>query len=368
MRIISFCHRFGMSLRIFCATLIIGIFFNAAFAGVTNPNLSVIGQMRTFITDDPDDVNRNRGQISFDETEIAIDDYLNPYARGTFVLSIGEDGIEVEEGYMQLLRGLPGGLTFKAGKYRVGFGKLNPMHPHAYPFIERFRVLAAYLPGEEAYNEIGGQLSYRLPLPGDLSSTVSFDILQGNSFHPDEADQSRPAMLARWSNFFMLNEASSMELGASATQGVNDVSLQAKTSIYGADAKAKLWLSPLDVLVLQAEFLALDRELATFNSNTGIISRTHTKPIGGYFFADYLTQKRYEMGVKYERYQEPDLNGCGTKPWGQSVGLFAGFALMEETTLFRLNWDRFLPTNGDAFNTFTFQILFSMGPHKAHQF
>ncbi len=367
MRVV-FSHRgLRSALWPICMILVTGACHNAATAGVTNPDLSVIGQMRTFLTNDPADVNKDRAQISFDETEINIDAYLNPYAKGTFVFSVADGGMEVEEGYMQLLRGLPGGLAFKAGKYRVGFGKLNPMHPHAYPFLERFRVLAAYLPGEESYNEIGGQLSYRLPLPGDLSSTVSCDVLQGNSFHPDQADQSRPAMLARWSNFFMLNEASSMEIGVSATQGINNVSLKAKTSILGLDAKAKLWFSPLDVLVLQAEFLALDRELASEDSS-GAVSRTHTRPMGGYFFADYLMKKRYEGGIKYERYQEPDLEGSGEEPWNQSMGLFAGFALMEETTLFRLNWDRFMPSGGDGYNTFTFQILFSMGPHKAHQF
>jgi hypothetical protein len=349
-------------------TLITGAYPRTARSGVTNPDLSVIGQMRTFLTDDPVDVDKNRMQISFDETEIVFDAYLNPYAKGNFVLALGDEGIEVEEGYMQLLRGLPGGLTFKAGKYRVTFGKLNPMHPHAYPFLERFRVLAAYLPGEESYNEIGGQLSYRLPLPGDLSSTISFDVVQGNSFHPDETEESRPAMLARWSNFFMLNEASSMEIGISATQGINNMSLKSKTSILGIDAKAKLWFSPLDVLVLQAEFLALDRELASEDSVRGEVSREHTRPVGGYFFADYLRKKRYEAGIKYERYQEPDLEGSGEEPWDQSAGLFAGFALMEETTLFRLNWDRFIPDQGSAFDTYTFQIMVSMGPHQAHQF
>jgi hypothetical protein len=368
MRVISHNQKLrmaGLLLGVMLLTIVRGI---DAKAGVTNPDLSVLGQMRTFMTDNPNDLNRNRAQISFDETEIGIEAYLNPYAKGTFVLSVADGGIEVEEGYMQLLRGLPGGLTFKAGKYRVGFGKLNSMHPHAYPFIDRFRVLAAYLPGDEAYNEVGGQLSYRLPLPGDLSSTVSFDVLQGNSFHPDESNLSRPALLARWSNFFMLNEESSMELGVSATQGVNNVALKANTSIYGIDVKAKLWFSPLDVLVLQAEFLALDRDIASLDSVTGDISRAHTRPVGGYLFADYLTKKRYEMGAKYERFQEPDLSGSGAMPWDQSAGLFAGFALMEETTLFRLNWDRFIPNNGQGFNTFTFQILFSMGPHKAHQF
>jgi hypothetical protein len=41
---------------------------------------------------------------------------------------------------------------------------------------------------------------------------------------------------------------------------------------------------------------------------------------------------------------------------------------MEESTLIRLMYERILPRDEDAINTFTVQFLFSMGPHKPHQF
>ncbi|MCB1058625.1 MAG: hypothetical protein KDB65_00205 [Calditrichaeota bacterium] len=337
---------------------------SAVRAGVTNPDISVIGQMRTFVTDDPADVNRDRPQMSFDETELMFDAALNPFARGTFVFAVADEAIEVEEGFLTLSKGLPDGLGLKFGKYRVGFGKLNAVHPHAYPFPERFNVLAEYLPGEESYNEIGGQVSYRLPLKSDLSSTVSLDVLQGNSFHPDEEDESRLAVLGRWANFFMLNEESSMEIGVSGTQGVNNVAAKTTTSVYGVDAKAKLWFNQQNVLALQGEFLALDREDAEIDETTGEVSTSHVRPVGGYLFADMTVKKRYNFGARAEHYQRP----VADKPWDQAVGVFAGLALMEETTLFRLNWDRFMPDAEDAFNTFTFQAIFSMGPHKPHQF
>ena len=55
-----------------------------------------------------------------------------------------------------------------------------------------------------------------------------------------------------------------------------------------------------------------------------------------------------------------------------AVGLFAGLALMEETTAFRLDWKRsqrdVVATTDDAVQTFTLRVIFSMGPHKAHEF
>jgi len=58
------------------------------------------------------------------------------------------------------------------------------------------------------------------------------------------------------------------------------------------------------------------------------------------------------------------------------VGLFAGLSLMEETTAFRLDWKRLersgpLPpgvTSADPVQQLTLRVIFSMGPHKAHQF
>ena len=99
-----------------------------AGAGVVNPDLSVFGQPFMHWTDDPSAASPRR--ITFDqgEVETVYDAYLNPYAKGYFVTSLGTTGLALEEGYFTLVRGLPGGLELKGGKYRVGYGKLNPMH------------------------------------------------------------------------------------------------------------------------------------------------------------------------------------------------------------------------------------------------
>jgi hypothetical protein len=356
-----------LSCGVLCAALFLAFLPRRAVAGVTNPDISFLGQMRTFLTDDPADINRKRAQISFDETEVVADAALNPYAHGVFVLSVADGSIEVEEGYMDLVRGLPTGFKFRAGKYRIGFGKLNAVHPHAYPFIDRFRVLAAYLPGDESFNEPGAQLSYRLPLPGDVSSTVSADVLQGNTFHPDES-AARPAVVARWSNFFLLKDPSALDVGVSFAQGTNNVANGTRTNLFGVEAKAKLWSSPRSFLVLQGEMIAMDRATGAFDSSTATLTKSDARRIGGYVFGDFTWNKRCNFGAKYEGYQRPELGPNGKKAWDQSAGLFAGLALMEETTLFRFAWDRFVPQHESAYNTFTLQLVFSMGPHKAHQF
>jgi hypothetical protein len=362
-------------------------------AGVVNPDISVVGQPSLRMTDDIEEPNTKRIRLDVGETEIVFDSYLNPYARGMFILSLAEEGLVLEEGYFTILRGLPGGLNLKGGKYRVGFGKLNTTHRHANPFAEPFRVLSTYLPGEESYNEIGVSLSERIPIPGDFSLEASVDVFQGDTFRrsreadsaslaagdpldlyaggPDRSGETRPALLGRLSGFTMVGERSGIEFGVSATQGTNNVAAAARTRVYGADVKAKLWNSPRSYLLLQGEALKLDRQDAAWDSATARYTKSRVTPFGGYVFADFNFALRYNVGASYERYQTDDA----AKTWNQAVGLFAGFALMEETTALRADWSRFMPgtppggeENPKAVNTFTLRVIYSMGPHKAHEF
>jgi hypothetical protein len=361
-----------------------------ARAGVTNPDLSVIGQPSIRLTDDPADPARKRPVFALNEVEFMADAYLNPYAKGAFVLSFGENEVSVEEGYFTLLRGLPGDLAIKGGKYRADFGKMNPAHPHTYPFEKRMRVLGEYLPGEEAFNETGLQVNRQFGLPGDVALTAAADVLQGDSFRlprepasandplmsaadaasGDRADEPRAALLGRLSAFVPAGERSGVELGLSATQGTNNVGASARTNVLGADVKAKLWRSANSYLLMQGEYLAMDREEAGWDSTAAAYTTARVRPSGGYLFADWNFSPRWDAGLGWERYRSADQAGA----WNQGFRAFGGLALMEETTSFRIDWERFTPgapagaPAPGVVNTITLRVLFSMGPHKAHQF
>jgi hypothetical protein len=359
-------------------------------AGVVNPDISVIGQPFARWTDDAGDPAARRAVLDVGETEIVFDAALNPYARGTFTLALGEEGAEVEEGYFLLTRGLPGGLALKGGRYRAGFGRLNIVHPHAYPFAERFRTLAAYFPGEEAFIETGAQLSLLVPV-GSAALTLSADWLQGDSFRleressgapndplevdpeaGDRAGEPRPAALGRIAAFFPLGQgASGLELGISGAGGTANVAAGARTTLLGADAKAKLWHGARAYLVLQGEWLRLERDETGWDEAAAAYSTTSVNPHGGYVFADYSFDRRYNVGASFERWQQPTAD----RTWDQGFGLFAGLALLEETTAFRIGWERLQPgrprgasTDPDAVQTITLRVIYSMGPHKPHVF
>ncbi len=361
----------------------------AARAGVTNPDISVIGQPLLRWTDAANDPTRKRPVFDVGETEFVFDAALNPYARGFFALSFADGEAAVEEGYFSLLRGLPGDITIKGGKYRAGFGKLNPAHPHAYPFANRFGVLAAYLPGAESFNETGMDVSWRLPLPGTWSVTASGDVLQGDSFRiarepgvaasdplsgdveGDHTSEPRAALLGRLAAFAPVGDRSGVELGLSATQGTNNVAARARTQVLGGDLKVKVWTSANAYLLVQGEYLRLDRDDAGWDGTAARYTLAQTTAGGGYLFADYNWAQRYNAGASFEVYEDPSLAGVSNV----STGVFAGLALMEETTAFRLDWRRLQPgrpaaatADPDAVNELTLRVIFSMGPHKAHQF
>ena len=357
-------------------------------ASTTTPEISVIGQPRALWTNDPADPDRRHLRLEAGETEFVCEARLNPDARGCVIASLSEEGIELDEGFFAIFRGLPLDLGLKGGKYRVGFGKLNPQHAHQYPFAERPRVLAAYLPGEESFNEVGASLSGRIPMPGEFSLTAAADVLQGDSFRierepsgsPDDpletpdgdrAEEPHLGAAGRLAGFAGLGERSGLEVGLSAAHGTNNVAAGTRTTVYGGDVKAKLWTSPRSYLVLQGEVLGEDLERAGWDEATGAYVAERVRPWGGYAYADYGFNERYNAGGLVERYQraEPD------EPWDTACKLFVGFALMEETTAFRLDWDHYRPgrpagaaDDPPAVDTVTLRVIFSLGPHKAHRF
>jgi hypothetical protein len=362
-----------------------------AAALVVNPDISVIGQPFTRWTDDAADPSRKRLTLDAGEFEVFFDAALNPYARGTVTLSIGEEGLELEEGYFHMTRGLPWRLALKGGQYRLGFGKLNPEHPHTYPFAERWRVLG-YLPGEEGFTDVAVQLSTLVALPGDAALTLSADWLQGDEFRlqrgtsgaandplgpagdtpeGDRAEESRPGVLGRASLFLPIGERSGLELGASGTTGTNNVAAGTRTTVLGADAKLKLWTAPSAYLLVQGELLQRRDQWAGWDEAAASYTSSELAPSGGYLYADYNFATRYNVGAGWESYQQPAPGAV----WDQAFKVFAGFSLLEETTAFRLDWDHLRPGRADdatadpgAVNTLTLRVIFSMGPHKAHQF
>jgi hypothetical protein len=330
---------------------------------VTNPNISAIGQLLTAYTDDSASAFPKKPTLTLGETELMLDAALNPYFNGAIVLSLDPDAISIEEAYTTMVRGLPFNMALKGGKYRVGFGRLNPTHPHAYSFIRTPRIMdptiGKLLPGDESFNETGVQTSSLIPVEGSYSLLISGDLLQGNSFHPDTATANF-AWIARVVNSFVLGDnVAPSELGFSITQGTNDPANGTKDLVLGVDFKSKIALSSTLKMTVQGEYVYKNAEHA---DSLGVIS--HEKRGGFYAFADARSANHFNGGLLYEQYQAPD----NTDKTNRAVKPFAGYAVLEESTLLQLTYEYFMPHDRPGVNSVEFQVIYSMGPHKAHQF
>jgi hypothetical protein len=337
---------------------------STADAGVVNPDISAIGQVRAQVTGDPASTDKNRPVLALGESELILDAPLNPYFRGAFTLAAGEEGFGVEEAYTSMVKGLPWGLGLKAGKYRLGFGKLNAVHPHAYPFLDAPRAWTSLMPGgEEGFNETAFQISELLPMPGDWASTLSVDAIQGISFHPGD-NRNRMGWLGRWSHSFLIGDATAFEAGVSGATGWDELDAKARGALVGVDLKAKFYLPGSSQLTLQGEAVfRRSHEVDTLSAAVTDENRS-----GGYVFADYRFHTRYNAGVLAEQWKRALSEGGMPGSTDRALKVFAGYAVLEESTLLRVAFERYLPDDGPAVNTVSAQLLFSMGPHKAHQF
>lgn len=362
----------------------------------TNPDISLIGTFNTFsnfIKGSPE-----YGKLNFESPsmEMFIDGYLNPYSRATANIAYEEGAFGVEELYAQILRGLPLDLQVKAGKYLVGFGKINTIHPHAWPFLERPLFHQIYF-GAEGFNDIGIDLSYALPFE-DFYSSLDVGIFKGDAIAKTVASNSEdpstfydlrgnnPIFVGRWSNFFQLNDYSDLELGLSGSYGVHSydyLTSESRKALYytyaGLDFKYKYRADAYSSFVFQGEALLNSRDVLKPVDEISF-SQNKINTFGVFVYFDYQFAKQFSIGIKYDfTYgiigDEPGYATLSNDDQNKTQGIsgWFGFYPVEETLAFRLGAENLFfnyvdGTARDSETTIKLQMIFSLGPHKAHPF
>src|SRR5438874_1111548 len=102
-------------------------------AKALNPDISAIGDFIAVAGHNPVQPSPS---LEMHESELGFQAIIDPYARGDFFLSFGEEGVNLEEGYITFTA-LPAGFVAKVGKMRSAFGKVNTMHNHVLPWVDR---------------------------------------------------------------------------------------------------------------------------------------------------------------------------------------------------------------------------------------
>lgn len=366
-----------------------GLAFSAYGQTTLNPDISLIPRFR-FESDDgqllPERRVFSRPEFTLEEFELAIQGYLNPYARADVFIAkagTGEEPVEIEEAYATFLRGLPLDLNIRIGKYLTDFGKLNMLHPHAWPFLTKPLSLERFM-GAEGLNDLGISASLLLPTGDVVYTRLSVDLLRGNAIGTiDPSGTARSggpgltdtvssevyyANAARLMAFFPLGESSDLEIGVSGLTGIHDPFARLRFFYGNVDFKFKYKPSSYTSFVLQGEGLINSRKVVTANEVTGRAMDYIVRSGGFYIYGDLQFNKVFSIGARLDWSQSP--YSAYDKAEGGSV--FLGYYPVEETTAFRLQYQRVRTMPRDesvsVVNTLTLQVIFSLGPHKAHPF
>lgn len=339
--------------------------YGAASAGskIFNPDIGMIGN---FVSA----TGKSRGGsasiapipfATLQESEASFQAIVDPYARADFFLAIGEEGIEVEEGYVTFPT-LPGGLLLKAGKMRANFGRLNAFHNHTLPWIDRPLAMYNLLGGspldpDTGIKDAGVSVSRLIPA-GKVFVEATGEVFRGDSgtvFKSNRrSDFSTIEHLRAYADF---TEATNIEIGGSYGRGHNDLGSDFVTQLYGTDVTVR-W-RPLSRAIYRS--LAARAELFWSRREEPTVLQ---RAFGGYTSVDYGFRRRWFAGGRYdwsERANDASIQDRGASAvltfWPSEFGQVRG----------QYRRTRY-GDDGRVANELLFQVLFTIGAHGAHPF
>jgi hypothetical protein len=239
--------------------------------------------------------------------------------------------------------------------------------------------------GDDGFNDTGINASLLLPT-GSVYSELSFNVLKGDFVRghhhegdehahetENEAENEQQALgyTARFSSHFQVSNYANLELGLSGATAIYDTHENLRLMLGGFDLKYKWRPNKYKSFTFQGEAIFNQRDIipgehdhsdSTAESMAQEITTVNT--IGFFAFMNYQFQQRWNIGLKTEWLQAPDSKDEKF----HAYSIFAGFAPMEETSMIRLLLSKEQHPGEPTVNKALLQVLFSLGPHKAHVF
>lgn len=324
----------------------------AAASKIFNPDMAVIGDfLGAGGTNRVDPL----PAVEMHESEASFQAIVDPYARADFFVSFGEEGVELEEGYMTF-PAIPGGLLFKVGKIRSAFGKVNTLHNHLLPWTDRPVVINNLLGGEEGIGDAGLSVARLVPNPW------LFLEVTGQAYRGDSGDVFRSSKRGDLSyvghlrGYQDITESSNIDLGFSYAQGHNEAGSEFLTQLYGVDATFRyrpLRRSIYRSFVGRSEVIWSRRDQSDGRQDAS----------GFFASGDYQFARRWFAGARYDRAGRPEGNSL--RDTGQALVLTYW---PSEFSQVRGQYRRLRYAEDQTANEFLFQFQFSIGAHGAHPF
>ena len=326
---------------------------NQSNAKALNPDISVIGD---FIGSAGHNPFSPTPAFQMHESEVGFQSIIDPYARGDFFISFGEEGVNLEEGYITLTA-LPAGFVVRGGKMRAAFGKVNTLHNHVLSWVDRPLVTNYLVGGEDGINDAGLSVTRILPAPKWLFLEGTAQVFRGDSADVFKSSvKNDVSVIGHIRGYRDLTESTNLDIGLSYGRGHNDLGSQFLTNLYGVDATLRwkpLRRSIYHSFVGRSEFIW---------SHRNQLPRTN-KSFGFYASGDYQLARRWYVGGRYDR-SGRQTNSALVDDGGSIVLTYWPSEFSQLRGQYRL-------TNfaeGIKSNEFLMQLMFSLGAHGAHPF
>jgi hypothetical protein len=327
-------------------------------AKALNPDISMIGD---FIASAGHNPINPTPSFQMHESELGVQAIIDPYARGDFFLSFGEQGVNLEEGYITFTA-LPGGFVAKTGKFRGAFGKVNTMHNHVLSWVDRPLVTNNLVAGEDGIDDAGVSVQRILPAPKGIFMELTGQVFRGDSGdeqHPlyqTSGDNNNVSMVAHLRTYKDITESTNIDIGGSYSRGHNNTGPSFLTNLYGIDATVRwkpLRRSIYHSFVGRGEFIWSQRQQLP----------TEQRAFGFYTSADYQLGRRWFVGGRYDRSGEAEDAALIDKGFSAVLTYWPS-----EFSQIRGQYEfTHYPTRIDTSQLFV-QVQFSLGAHGAHPF
>jgi hypothetical protein len=333
-------------------------------AKLLNPDISLIGD---FIGTAGHNNISPSPSLEMHESEVGLQAIIDPYARADAFISFGETGVNVEEAYVTFTS-LPAGLLLKVGKKRADFGKVNTIHNHALPFIDRPLVTNNLVGGEDGIDDAGFSLSRFLPAPKDWFLEGTAQVLRGDSASVFRASRREDVSVVGHVRAYRdLSESTNLDLGISYARGHNANGSDFLTNLYSADATLR-W-KPLrraiyhSFLFRTELFWSARDQLSSTVPN--LFQTQHA--FGFYSDAEYRLNRRWTLGGRFDRSGHAN-NASLTDTGFSTILTYWPSEFSQIRGQYRFGHLAVAPNNFSNANELLFQFLFVMGAHGAHPF
>src|SRR5438132_7868876 len=209
-------------------------------AKALNPDISAIGDFIAVAGHNPVQPSPS---LEMHESELGFQAIIDPYARGDFFLSFGEEGVNLEEGYITFTA-LPAGFVARVGKMRSAFGKVNTMHNHVLPWVDRPLVTNSLVGGEDGIDDAGVSIQRIIPAPKGIFLEATGQVFRGDSGDGLQSvfkswQRSDISTVAHLRSYKDISESTNVDIGLSYARGYNDSGPNFLTNLYGVDATVR---------------------------------------------------------------------------------------------------------------------------------